>query len=146
MKSKNKKMLEHIIESDNFYLNLTLDVIESNIGHPICAVIKINVTSNGFSAQTDFDIDIKQFAEFCVQLQSLYETLNGSSSIKEFYGYQRYISFTAGKSGHITVKGYLCDNSQDNKLHFENTIDQTYLRCFVSGLSSTYSKYKLQMI
>jgi hypothetical protein len=87
------------------------------------------------------DIDIKKFAEFSNKLMTVYRDLEGEAEIKEPYGYERFITFSADRTGHIVVKGYLCDASRSNELRFETVFDQTYLKAFTEELALTYSKY-----
>ena len=87
------------------------------------------------------DINIKDFAEFSMELMDIYKSLQGEASIKEPYGYERYITFVADRTGHIAVKGYLCDDSRSNELRFETVFDQTYLKDFAGELALAYSKY-----
>ena len=70
----------------------------------------------------------------------IYKYLKGEATIKEPYGYEKFISFAADRTGHIVVKGYLCDDARSNELRFEIIFDQTYLRGFAEELSSAYSK------
>ena len=137
-------MPEHILESANFSLRFSLNVFESDIEGPINTNMMVFVTSNEFSANTDMEIDIKDFAKFSMELMAIYNSLKGEATIKEPYGYEKFISFVAGRTGHIVVKGYLCDDARSNELRFETIIDQTYLRGFVEELASAYSKYTEQ--
>lgn len=135
-------MSEHILESNGFCLRLVLNVFESDIEYPINTNMTVSVKNNEFSAKTDMDIDIKAFADFTDQLKKVYDTLSGEAMIKEPYGYQRYISFQADKTGHVIVKGYICDDMKNNVLCFENSFDQTFLKSFSNELCSMYLKYK----
>ena len=105
-------MLEHILESDNFNLRLSLNVFESDIDYPINTNMTVLVTCNEFSAKTDMDINIKDFANFSMELMAIYNSLKGAATIKEPYGYEKFISFIADRTGHIVVKGYLCDDAR----------------------------------
>lgn len=135
-------MPEHILESDNFSLHINLQIFESDIEYPLNSIMTVSVVSNGFSAKTDMDIDIKMFADFSSKLMTVYNTLKGEATIKETYGYEKYISFLADRTGHIIVKGYLCDDLRNNELRFETIFDQTFLKPFASELASMYYKYK----
>lgn len=137
-------MFEHILESNDFCLRLCMNVFDSDIEYPINTNMTVFVTSNGFSAKTNMDIDIKAFAEFTDKLNKVYDTLSGEAMIKEPYGYQRYISFLADKKGYIIVKGYLCDDMKNNELRFENCFDQTFLKPFSNELRSVYLQYRQQ--
>ena len=137
-------MPEHILESANFSLRFRLNVFESDIEGPINTNMMVFVTSNEFSAKADMDINIKDFAKFSMELMAIYNSLKGEATIKEPYGYEKFISFAADRTGHIVVKGYLCDDARSNELRFETIFDQTYLRGFVEELASAYSKYTEQ--
>ena len=137
-------MLEHILEGDSFCLRISLNIFESDIKYPENTTMTAFVSCNGFSAKAEMDIDIKEFAEFSKNLMGIYNTLEGEATIKEPYGYEKYISFTADKTGHIIVKGYLCDGFRNNELRFESVLDQTYLKAFADELMLTYSKYDRQ--
>ena len=126
-------MSEHIITTDNFFLKISADIDENDIDNPVNTILTVEVVSCGFSAKAEFETDASKLAEFSENLQSLYNTLEGSASICETYGYKRYISFSADKRGIITVRGFLCDEMRKNELKFENSFDQTYLNSFVSG-------------
>ena len=97
-------MPEHVLESDNFSLRLSLNVFESDIEYPINTNMTVFVTCNEFSAKADMDINIKDFAKFSMELMAIYNSLKGESTIKEPYGYEKFISFVAGRTGHIVVE------------------------------------------
>ncbi len=132
-------MPEYILESDSFSLRLSLSAFESDMEYPINSNMTVFVTCNEFSAKADMDIDIKDFAAFSMELMNIYKSLEGEASIKEPYGYERYITFVADRTGHIVVKGYLCDDCRNNELRFETVFDQTYLKSFAYELATTYS-------
>ena len=138
-------MQEHILKCDNFCLRFRLYFYESDIEYPINSNMTVVVTFNEFSAKADIDIDIKRFAEFSMELMDIYKSLEGEASIKEPYGYERYITFVADRKGHIVVKGFLCDDSRSNELRFKTVFDQTHLKVFAEELALTYSKYKKQI-
>lgn len=135
-------MSEHHIESDRFCLRFSLHIEEADTSFPINTLLTVYVKSNDFSAKADIDIDIKAFADFAIQLKTVYDTLSGEASIREPYGCQRYIKFEADKSGYISVSGLLCDDHEANELRFYNSFDQTHLKLFAEGLVREYSKYK----
>ena len=128
-------MSEHIIKTDNFFLEISAEIDESDIDNPVNTILTVEVISCGFSAKAEFETDVKKLSEFSENLKSLYNTLDGSASICETYGYKRYISFSADKRGKIMVKGFVCDEMRNNELKFENSFDQTYLESFASGLN-----------
>ena len=134
-------MSEHILNTENFRLLISLKIFEDDINSSSNTIMTVSVTSDGFFAKADMDIDIKEFAAFANKLSAVYEFLSGTATIKEPYGHQKFITFSADKTGYITVKGFLCDDLKNNELRFENNFDQTYLKPFSQQLCSAYSKY-----
>ena len=96
-------MPEHILTSNHFCLRLSIIVFESDVEYPINANMTVFVTCNEFSARADMDIDVKDFAKFSMELMDIYRSLTGEASIKEPYGYERYITFVADRTGHIVM-------------------------------------------
>lgn len=137
-------MPTHIIDADNFKLKINLKIYESDIQLPVNTTMSISVTSGNFSASSNMDIDIKQFALFSKDLKGIYEDLNGTAKIEEPYGCHQYISFTAIKGGHIVVQGYLCDDLQENEIFFNNEFDQTIIKTFADELVYSYLKYYIE--
>lgn len=127
-------MSTYILDSGGFKLVISLKTFEEDLQYPVNTIMSISVISGDFSASTNMDIDIKQFAVFVMDLKKLYVELDGIAKIEEMYGYHKYISFTASKTGHIVVKGYLCDDLKNNEFSFENSFDQTFLKPFVDDL------------
>ena len=128
-------MIEYVLNTDKFYLSLCFDIYEDEFAYTVNTIMTVSVTSDGFSASADLDIDIKEFVKFAKELKKVYDSLNGSATIKEPYGYGEYISFSAdNRTGYITVKGFICDDLRNNELRFENSFDQTYLKTFSSDL------------
>ena len=132
-------MPEFVLESSGFYLRLRPILFESDIERPINTTMTVFVTCNDFSAKADMDIDFKDFADFSMKLTAVYNTLQGEATIKEPYGYEKYLTFSADRTGHIVVQGYLCDDSRSNELRFETVFDQTYLKAFAEELRSYFS-------
>ena len=128
-------MIEYVLNTDKFYLSLCFDIYEDEFAYTVNTIMTVSVTSDGFSASADLDIDIKEFVKFAKELAKVYDSLSGTATIKEPYGYGEYISFSAdNRTGYITVKGFICDDLRNNELRFENSFDQTYLKSFSSDL------------
>ncbi len=137
--------MEHFIKSTNFDVSLQLKVFEADIEYPSNTILTISVNSDGFCANTDMDIDIKQFVAFVDALSALYSSLTGSAVIREPYGEQQFIEFRADRFGHIVVRGELSSNGRKGfaqKLTFENCIDQTYLPGFINSFALCCAKYR----
>lgn len=133
-----------LLESENFRLSLDFQVFESDISYPSNTILSVSVSSEGFSASTTMDIDIKDILIFCNELQKTYDSLKGEAKIQEPYGNQQYILFTGDKKGHIFVSGRLNSNGANGfwqELKFENCLDQTFLPQFLRKLTALSNKY-----
>ena len=133
-----------LLESESFRLSLDSQVFESDISYPSNTILSVSVSSEGFSASTTMDIDIKDIQTFCNELQKTYDSLKGEAKIQEPYGNQQYILFTGDKKGHIFVSGMLNSNSANGfwqELKFENCLDQTFLPQFLRKLTALSNKY-----
>ena len=137
--------MEYSIKSADFDICFLLKVFETDIAYTSNTILTISVNSDGFCANTDMDIDIKEFVAFVDSLSSLYKTLNGTALIQEPYGERQFVEFNADQSGHICIRGELSSNGRNGfvqKLNFENCIDQTYLTDFVKNLSLLCAEYR----
>lgn len=133
------------IDHPNFTIRLQLHVFESDIPYPSNTTMTVSVNSDGFCANTDMDIDIKQFVVFVDNLSSLYSTLNGIAIIQEPYGEQQFIKFSGDRTGYIGISGRLTSNNHSNcvqTLSFENSIDQTYISNFAKSLYAICAQYR----
>ena len=133
-----------LLECENFSLSLDFQVFESDISYPSNTILSVSVSSEGFSASTTMDIDIKDIQTFCNELQKTYDSLKGEAKIQEPYGNQQYILFTGDEKGHIFVSGMLNSNGANGfwqELKFENCLDQTFLPQFLRKLTALSSKY-----
>ena len=135
--------MKHTLESDKLYMELNVNVFESDINYSSNTILDIIIRCNEFSAQTAMDIDIKEFAVLAEKICAMYEKLNGTALIKEPYGNEQFIEFSCDKTGHIIIKGFLCNlnDSCSYKLNFEKTIDQTDIENFIKSFKGTYEKY-----
>lgn len=133
----------HVIDTkgDGFMLSFEIEFFEKDIQYPENTILSVSVRSGEYFGSTTMDIDMKQFALFTIDLKNIYDTLIGNTKITEPYGCQKYISFSANKSGHIFVEGFLCDDMSSHELRFKNGFDQTFLKDFSRELFSMYSKY-----
>ena len=137
--------MEYFIKSEILDIRLKLKVFETDIAYTSNTILTISVNSDGFCANTDMDIDIKEFVAFVDSLSSLYKTLNGTALIQEPYGERQFVEFSADRSGHIRIRGEVSSNGRKGfvqKLTFENRIDQTYLADFIKNLSLLCAEYR----
>lgn len=136
-------MTEYSMNSPSFSIDFQLKMFEEDIKYPFNSILTVSVSSNGFSAVADMDIDIKKFKIFTDGISELYRTLNGTASIVESYG-EQFISVSGDGSGYIYVSGHLSSGSESGsvqKLFFENSFDQTYLTDFLKSLSELCEEY-----
>lgn len=136
--------MKHILKTEDFMIELELEIFESDMAFPENTILYIYVCSDGFSAKSYMDIDIKDFARFAEGLVLLYTRLEGTVRLDEAYTQDNYLKFTGDHSGHIYIEGCLNKPHQNGftqELKFANVFDQTYLEHFSNELSSTYHKY-----
>ena len=136
--------MKHIIETENFFVCIEPEIFEADINLSTNTILKIDVKSNGFTASTTMDIDIKDLAKLGKDLCQIYETLQGNARLEEPYGQHMYMSFVGNNRGHIAIKGYLHKGNRtgsEQVLEFQNDVDQTCLRQFYLELLSNYEKY-----
>ncbi len=131
--------MNFLLRTEDLSLSLSIRVFESDIQYSTNTIMDVEVESNGFTAKTSMDIDIKEFAKFASDLYDIYISLNGEAKIIEPYGEHMYITFRGDTRGHIQVNGFLCNRG--NVLKFENIFDQTYLLEFCHELKKAYKKY-----
>ncbi|MDD6881568.1 MAG: hypothetical protein PUE18_08335 [Firmicutes bacterium] len=128
-------MMYYELRAETFVMELRLEIFKSDIELPVNSSLEIFIESDGFSANTTMDIDVKDFAKFAVDLQELYEKLKGKARIEEPYNVDNYIEFNGVGRGIINVSGRLNNhnrNGYEQELKFENEFDQTYLKTFAN--------------
>lgn len=127
--------MNHHIEYNGFYLDLSLEIFEKDIIYETNTLMKVHVKSNTYMGIANMDIDICEFKNFINDLSNIYDTLIGEATISEPYGNQMYLSFKGDGLGHIVIRGLLINedmNGNFHRLEFENTVDQTVLRKFIN--------------
>ena len=129
------------IKSDRFCLEFEPDVHESDLTFKANTNLRVKVVSDGFSADSFMDIDVKDLSCFAAQLHGLYESLEGAARLEEPYSVHNYIEFSAMGGGHIAVRGRINNKNaygRTQELTFDNEIDQTYLQGFAKKLFADY--------
>lgn len=140
--------MEYIIHFEDFFLKIKVKVFLEDIRLSSNTIMEVTVQSDGFSATTTMDIDIKELAKFALDLTHICEILSGEARIEEPYGMHMYLSFIGNGRGHIAVKGYLHKNNcvgNEQILEFENDIDQTGLKKFSYDLFNDCKKYNIKL-
>ena len=130
--------------SPHFQLSLCFQAGEPDIPQSSIAVVAVFVQSDGFSASTTMDIDIKDILVFFDQLQDLYQSLSGEARIQESFGYQQYILFSGNRTGHLFISGKLQAGGEHGfcqELRFENATDQTFLPQFIGDINQFMQNY-----
>jgi hypothetical protein len=133
-----------LLNGEQFCLSLDFQVFVGEICYPSNTILTVSVSSEGFSATSTMDIDIKSVYAFCDDLKSIYDSLSGTAKIQQAYGNQ-YVSFSGDGIGHILVSGFLSSNGENGfwqELKFENCIDQTFISEFIKNLTDFSQKYK----
>lgn len=135
--------MKHVLTSENFSLQIDIQIFEADISCPSNTRMKVEIESFEFHGIGEFDIDIKAFAGFSANLQKMYDSLNGHAKIEEPYGVHQYIEFLGDGKGHILVKGFVSQRADNcnHELKFSNKIDQTQLGDFAKELCEGYLKY-----
>ncbi len=125
-------------ESPHFQLSLCFRVGEPGVPRPSLTVLSVFVQSDGFSASTTMDVDIKDILAFFDQLQALYQSLSGEARIQESFGYQQYLLFSGNRTGHLFISGKLHANGEHGfcqELRFENATDQSFIPQFIGDIA-----------
>lgn len=138
--------MTHILNAENFHLELDVDILDYSATYalPVNALLSISVSSDGFSAATYMDVDVRSFATFCDNLYRLCRELRGTAAIHEVFVEENGIEFTGDGDGLILVSGRLNNHWRDGlkqELSFENTFGQPCLCNFACELYDTYHSY-----
>lgn len=128
----------HKIMTDKFSLEIQPFVEKEKICYDTSLMVKLS--SYSFSAEVLMEMNREDLANFAVGLKELDETLKGKVKIEHSYIDECYIEFEADKMGHIRIKGCLSDGC-NQKIYFENEIDQTYLQPFAKSLHKACKDY-----
>ena len=132
------------LKTEHFFLEFNPELHQDDFSYAVNTSLSIKVISYGFSAESIMDIDVRKLANFTVQLNELYETLEGSARLEEPYGGHGYIEFMACGRGHIAVKCNIHNGNAygyEQDLSFEIEIEQTCLKSFAKGLYANYKRY-----
>lgn len=101
----------------------------------------MSVHAGAFTATIDATLVTCDFPRFRSQLQSLYETLNGSANFDTIER-QLQIDCVGNERGGIAINGTVQDRVGDgNELRFRFDIDQTYLPRVISDLQDIESEF-----
>ena len=102
----------------------------------------LDIAAGAWRGTIDVSLVSRDFAPFRTQLQSLYDTLDGSA---RFDTTERQIELecTANNLGHITVSGIIDDQICDgNRLTFSFSLDQSYFPAVISQLRAIEATFK----
>lgn len=95
----------------------------------------IQVFSNGYSGKSIFIVDVEDWKEFILQLNTINTTLKGIAIIKDL-SLGSYIEFEINRLGKVIVTGVLFDNHKEQSLKFRFEVDQTHLNNLSNELSN----------
>lgn len=107
--------------------------------------VNINVSNDSYSACTQIDCWKEEFVKFVTKLDFLYSSLKeGEANLTddEYYWSNEYytIKFQSDGLGHFIIYGHVttdyfnCQLNESWNLKFRKTIDQTFLKSFISEL------------
>jgi hypothetical protein len=110
--------------------------------------VLIDTERDGFSAHIEDTLQIGEIYQFYVQLEALYQSLQGTASLETMEHWLQ-LTVTAGKLGQIYVSGSVSHPVggilPTTSLHFELAeSDQTYLLETLNQLKSVVSQYYSQ--
>lgn len=136
--------MQYELKTEDFEIDCEIKFNKEDASYPVNSILHIAVTSGRFCGESTMDMDIHDFTVFVSDLKNLYESLKGTARIEEPYGVHQFIEFGCDNKGHIKVKGYLNSDGADGfnqKLQFENELDQTCLKNFAYKLYNDNKKY-----
>ena len=103
---------------------------------------RATITVGGFHGDTQLMITLADMIRFAEQLHPLYETLKGEAEFTTIED-QVYMKLTTDGLGHITVAGHLMDQvGVGNKLLFNVSLDQTFLKNALAELKQAIEAVK----
>lgn len=101
------------------------------------ADLEVAVCSHGFSGKSDWTVHSEDIKAFIPKLHSLYETLREGEAELIDREYGSRLNIHGNGQGHFRFSGTLADG-WFQKLEFEFSLDQTYLRRFVRDLYADF--------
>lgn len=120
--------MKHEIITEDFRFSLEVERIDSG------TELFLFVCSNDFGAKARYTIEISDVAWFANRMWDLYEKLEGNVSLEDCDGDDFCITFEVRKCGYIQISGYLVERTYGQELHFQNEIEQSYVKEFCYGL------------
>ncbi|MBE6626081.1 MAG: hypothetical protein E7628_02715 [Ruminococcaceae bacterium] len=122
------------IDANDFSLSLEFEKFETD------AIIKMRVESSSFAGCGKLDVSKSIIETFAGDLESLCRTLSGRAILCETYG-EGYVELVGNGKGQIDVRGLVVGHSEngymsEQRLSFENVIDQTFLPKLIQAISA----------
>jgi len=108
------------------------------MGNPYNTVIYINVVAYSFSGKSEWTLDFYEFQKFAYEFNKLYLDLKGELQLKD-REYGSSLNVKCDNTGNFIFTGKLI-SSTFQKLEFNFSIDQTFLKDFVMKLFNDYGK------
>lgn len=101
-------------------------------GNPYNTIILININSYGYYGNSEWTIDYKDLIDFSSKLNEMYMDLKGDLQFKD-KNLGSYLFIKCDTTGKFIFSGKLI-NHMFQKLEFQFTLDQTYLKSFVEKI------------
>jgi hypothetical protein len=110
--------------------------------------LQVDIELDGFSAHVENTVQITEIYQFYVQLESLYQSLQGTASFETLEHWLQ-LTVSAGKLGQIYISGSISHPvggvRESATLHFElDETDQTYLSETLKQLKNVVAQYHSQ--
>ncbi len=124
------------IISDSFKITLKIincDFYEVKRGNPYNTSCLVEIFSDEFYGKTNFLVNYNDLILFFKEIENMYKILSGKASIKD-YDFGSYLNVECDDLGKFIFDGVLI-NESFQELKFNNKIDQTYLKGFLSDFS-----------
>jgi hypothetical protein len=108
------------------------------MGNPYNTVIYISIAVYGFSGKSEWTIDFDEFQQFAFLFNKLYTNLKGELQLED-KEYGSILNVKCDNIGKFIFTGKLI-GSTFQKLDFNFTVDQTFLKDFAKKLFNDYGK------
>lgn len=137
------------LETEHFCFSINIEVFKGSLHLPNNSLVRLLVSSSGFTAQVTLDSGFEIFQELIADLEAIYQTLDKTKQaiLSEPYGDQKLV-FSCNSRGYILVKGTLSSNGQGGfyqTLQLENAFLNQELPQLIKSLKQK-EQYVLDLV
>lgn len=108
------------------------------MGNPYNTIIYVNVAVCDFSGKSEWTLDFYELQKFAYEMNKMYLDLKGELQLKD-REYGSILNVKCDNTGWFIFTGKLI-GSTFQKLEFQFSVDQTFLKDFVMKLFNDYGK------